>query len=336
MFPDHKKVVGRIDQRVSIYDARTPDFSVGRLIADCDIDVVHSSLWWSDRFVHEHRHELSEKVAWCITTHGCYETLIDKPHTDASFPRRFPEMLERVDEWIYIADKNLGVFDRYGYPERLSKINNGFEPEEPVELSKKSLGVREDSLVLLLVSRAIAEKGWFEAVEATKRLNHAGVAVDLMLLGEGPAAEALRNEETSPFVHLYGHVENVQDYIKVADIGDLPSYFTGESMPLVIIEMMAQGKPVVASNVGDIASMLTTSDKGRALIAGSVIPLADGKLPVNALVDAIMLLADPEARESAGAVGSRIFYERFTMSAMLKHYDRIYAANLTKRRLQVG
>ncbi len=336
MFPDHKKVVGRIDQRVSIYDARTPDFSLGRLIADCDIDVVHSSLWWSDRFVHEHRHELSEKVAWCITTHGCYETLIDKPHTDASFPRRFPEMLERVDEWIYIADKNLGVFDRYGYPERLSKINNGFEPEEPVELSKKSLGVREDSLVLLLVSRAIAEKGWFEAVEATKRLNHAGVAVDLMLLGEGPAAEALRNEETSPFVHLYGHVENVQDYIKVADIGVLPSYFTGESMPLVIIEMMAQGKPVVASNVGDIASMLTTSDKGRALIAGSVIPLADGKLPVNALVDAIMLLADPEARESAGAVGSRIFYERFTMSAMLKHYDRIYAANLTKRRLQVG
>lgn len=168
-------------------------------------------------------------MPWVITMHGCHETFLADPGIDASFPERMARMKERA-VWVYTAEKNLKVFETYGRPERLSRIANGMM-KEPVKqvLKRGDLGLREEALVLCLASRAIDSKGWNEAVRLTERLNRAGHAVDLMLIGEGPCAERIRTQAPA-HVTLVGQVANLQDYLAIADIGLLPSYFVGEGL----------------------------------------------------------------------------------------------------------
>ena len=326
--PDHEQVVAKIDSRVSLFDVRTEGFLFADLVAEFDVDVVHSSMWWADRYVHLHFAELPDHVVWCSTTHGCYETLLEHPEVDSTFPFRFTDMLERVDHWIYTAEKNLGVFNQMGHPKRLTKIDNGFEPEPGVAPPRDALGLREDSLVLLLATRAIREKGWFEAVEAVRQLNEAGLATDLMLVGEGPVAETMRADGVPEFVHLYGQISNLADYIAVCDVGLLPSYFEGESMPLVLIEMLAQGKPIVASDIGEIPAMMVRDGA----VAGAVVPLRGRPVDAGALAAAVASIANPEVRAAAGRIARSIFEARFTMAGMLEAYGEIYAERLAARR----
>ena len=326
-FSSHDQVTSLIDRRVALYDARAEGFSFARLVEEYDIDLVHSSLWWADRFVHENRRHLPDRTPWVVTTHGCYETLLRHPETDESFLQRFPDMLKRVDQWIYTADKNLEAFSKLGRPEHLVKIDSGFEPAPPVRLTREALGLRDDALVLLLASRAIEEKGWLEAVEAVAWLNRAGMPVDLMLVGEGPVGDRLRAGGLPPYVRLYGQVANLQDYIAACDVGLLPSYFLGESMPLVLIEMLAQGKPVVASDAGEIADMLTLHGQ----TAGVVVPLKHNRIFIEDLVEALHSLRSEATRAEKGRVAVEIFKARFTMNAMLGAYDDLYRRHIDWR-----
>ena len=141
-------------------------------------------------------------------------------------------MIERAS-WVYTAEKNMEIFNALGRPKKLCRIPNGMS-EEPAfqDLTHNELGLRADATVFCLASRAIVSKGWHEAVHLIKRLNDEGHAVDLMLIGEGPAANEIRKAAPA-HVRLIGQVANLQDYLNLADIGLLPSYFVGESLPLV-------------------------------------------------------------------------------------------------------
>lgn len=332
-FPDHEQVLPKVDSRVVLLDARSEAFSFSRAIAEYDIDIVHTSMWWSDRYVAERLAELPDETVWVLTTHGCYETLVANPKVDGSLPTLFPRMVDRVDHWVYTADKNLGVFDKFERPQNLSKVDNGFEPRRPVPWSRSKLGLRDGSLVVLLASRAIKEKGWFEAVAAVERLNADGLNVDLMLIGEGPVADDMRAKGTPEFVHIYGQVSNLEDYIAVCDVGLLPSYFEGESMPLVLIEFMAQGKPIIASDVGEIPDMMTDND-GQ--VAGRIIKRTKvGKISISGLVRAIMAYCPDTNRRAPAEVSLQVFKARFTMTAMINSYSELYRASAEARQLKI-
>src|SRR5690606_23755197 len=106
----------------------------------------------------------------------------------------------------------------YGHPRSEVRIQNGVDDEPGRPLTRKELRLRQNATVLCLATRAIPEKGWFEAVEIVERLNRSGERVDLMLIGDGPAADTIRSRRPE-HVRLYGQVANLQDYIAAADIG---------------------------------------------------------------------------------------------------------------------
>lgn len=317
-FPDHAEVVANINARVALYHADTMEMDFGELVSRFDIDVVHSSIWWADRYVHENIGETPD-LPWVITMHGCYETILDNPQTDMSFGTRLPDMLKRVNAWVYTAEKNRRVFAKFGEPSRLENILNGFEPENTVTRSREEFGLREEAIVLCLATRAIEEKGWFEAVEMTKKLNAKGIATDLMLIGEGPVADAIARQAPD-HVHLYGQVSNLGGYIEAADIGILPSYFAGESMPLVLLEMMVRGKPVIATDTGEIGMMIGDGNNA----GGIIVPLTQGRVDIEGFVDAIELLRDESLREDYGKRSAARFEEAFTMDKMLGSYCDLY------------
>ena len=331
-YPGHRAVRAKLDSRVALFDAGRADFSFERLLADFDIDIVHSSIWWADNLVLANSGAIPAHVPWVVTMHGCHETLLADPSIDPGFPSRMRSMLKRVDQWVYTADKNTQVFDAIGAPKRLLKIGSGYEPEPVHPIDRTAIGLSSGSFVLCLASRAIREKGWREAVEAVARLNADGRMVDLILIGEGPEADRLRTSGAPPFVHLRGQVDNLQDFIAAADVGLLPSRFLGESMPLVIIDFFAQGKPVIATDIGEIGSMIRDGEGD----AGTLLPLRDGRLRVEDLAEAIAAFhADRPLLETAGRHAARLF-SNYSMAEMLRAYERVYAAAAESRPAREG
>lgn len=317
--PSHPAMLAKIAPEVTCIDASAPGADLATLIQRFDIDAIHSSIWWSDCWVDNHLDDLPPEVPWVITMHGCHETILQAPQIDPSFSERMKRMIERAS-WVYTAEKNLEALKVLGWPKKLCRIPNGM-PEETdfQELTRKELGLRADSTVICLASRAIVSKGWYEAVRLTKRLNDEGHVVDLMLIGEGPVANEIRNAMPQ-HVYLIGQVVNVQVYLNLADIGLLPSYFVGESMPLVLIEMMAKSLPIVASDIGEIPWML-----GRgAEAAGLLVPLKAQRVDQEALYTAVKRMLVKMDRESVSCASRRRFEKEFTLQRMISQYRELY------------
>ncbi|CTQ32730.1 glycosyltransferase [Jannaschia rubra] len=318
--PAHPAVVSKIDPGVMFVTAGDPGATLPEIVARHDVDVIQSSIWWSDAMVESCAADLPDALPWVITMHGCHETLLAHPTVVPDFAARLDRMKARANAWVHTAAKNLAVFDRHGRPETLLRIPNGMaEDVAAPPLDRATLGLRPDAVVLCLASRALPSKGWAEAVDLTEAMNAEGHAVDLMLIGEGAMAAEVE-ARAADHVHLMGQVANLQDYLAVADIGLLPSYFVGESLPLVLLEMMAKSLPVVASTIGEIPAIVGTGPEA----GGLLVPLTDSGIDTGALLSATRRLLDPDLRTTMGARARARFEEDFTLAKMVDRYAALY------------
>jgi glycosyltransferase involved in cell wall biosynthesis len=120
--------------------------------------------------------------------------------------------------------------------------------------------------------------------------------------------------------HFSGPVTDTQAHLAGADIFVLPSRSEGFSN--AILEAMAAGLPVVASDVGGNAEAVQDG------VSGTIIPPEN----VGALADAIAgLLDDPERARSFGRAGKEIVARRFSNEAMLQRVVRVYRRLLDTR-----
>jgi len=244
---------------------------------------------------------------------------LNNSNIDPSFLESMRWMVKRA-KWVYTADKNLEVFDRIEQPEQLLKISNGTKEQTlTTDLSRSDLGLHDDSIVLCLASRAIESKGWFEAVRLVERLVGEGHNVELLLIGEGPAANKLR-EHSHKNVHFTGQVSNLHDYLNVCDIGILPSYFEGESFPLILLEMMSNSLPIIASDIGEIPSMIGTGDGA----AGLIISLCDSGINEDEFYNAVLEFLDSRKRAIVSKNSRTKYLENFSITKMVDEYRSIY------------
>lgn len=128
-----------------------------------------------------------------------------------------------------------------------------------VPRSKKvleGLNIKED-FVVGYVGRLSPEKNLPILLRCAQVLSD----VAFVLVGDGPQGEALKQAAT-PLKNVYfvGRQENVEEFYASFDILMLPSSIEG--LPLVILEAMACGTPVVASDVGAIAEVVNDGVNG--------------------------------------------------------------------------
>lgn len=291
------------------------------ICADMGIEVVHSHHAWVDMTLAMLLMGRAD-IRQVISTHGMYEMMT--PEQVASFR---PLLRNRIDAFVYTAQKNLAAFP----PDLVSagkfhRIDNAL-PSKPIQqMSRQALGLGDDDFVLCLVARAIPEKGWEEAITAITAANaRSPRRVNLLLIGEGPEFDRLRPRPAGDPVHFLGFKSNIRDYFAAADMGFLPSRFKGESAPLVLIDCLLAGKPVLASDIGEIRFMLDTPMG----LAGVLFPLQDWTIDTDGLADLIVAIAnDPERYAS---MVSRVpeAAAKFEMAAMVEKYEDVYRSVLT-------
>jgi glycosyltransferase involved in cell wall biosynthesis len=280
--------------------------------------VVHSHHAWVDNSILD---VLPEKtpVAQVVTLHGMYETILP-----ADLDRIVPRMLRRGTRFVQIADKNLAPFTSRGAdPARFTHIDNALAPVPPTPLSRADLGLPDDAFVLTLVSRAIPPKAWDEAIAAVTRARALTPRdIRLVLVGAGAVHDRLSDDPALPaFVTLTGFQSDTRGYFALADMGFLPSRFEGESFPLVLIECLQAGRPMIASAIGEIPRMLAAPD---GTLAGDLQPLTDWQVPVDDLAARIARFATDAALLDAAMAAVPAAAAKFDPAAMRAAYGQVY------------
>jgi glycosyltransferase involved in cell wall biosynthesis len=327
VYESHPEVLKAIPAHVPLLNASsfTPD-TLPPFLQRLGIKVIHSSLWWADKFSYycfaKHSFVLISSM------HGCYQTLVQDPGIDPIFESLLPEIVSRFQGFIFTSDKHSAVLSSLGhYPKHKTFIFNGFEQQQPSPKStalRHGIGLNPNATVLLLASRAVEGKGWDVAIKALRFLSNDSSSYQLLLIGEGPLKSSMMSLAhdlgIEKSVHFLGHVSRLVDYIALADICLLPTTFIGESMPLVLIEYLAQSKVVITTDVGSIPQMLEIDASSSAGISLDAKLLSPNSLA--AAIDSVLKDSDYAAQlQSKSALAFQKFNMRQCIRAHLDFYN---------------
>lgn len=220
---------------------------------------------------------------------------------------------EAVAEWL----KSSGVD-----PARIRVIHNGIPPppDDPGSAVRTKLGLPPDRPLLLCVGRLTAQKNYPLLLDALGRL----LDLDWVcgIVGEGEERERIalriRSAGLSERVRLVGRSTEVVGLMRSSDLFVMSSAWEG--FPYVVVEALACGLPIVATNVGGVRDGVIDGVTGYLVSPGSAEELADGIR---------RLLHSPETRRSFSSNGKRLFDDRFRIDAMLERTAAEYRALLT-------
>jgi glycosyltransferase involved in cell wall biosynthesis len=214
-----------------------------------------------------------------------------------------------IDEVIAVTTRQVPPLERLGYPRsRIEVVHNGVF-ERDVDGIEPSPELDGDEFPVLCVAGLRPEKRvdlFIEAVGAARR-EHPGLTG--YVAGEGRERERLEPLAAQNGVELLGARADVLELIAAAGAVCLPS--EAEAMPMSLLEAMALGRPVIATDVGGNAELVRHGETGYLL------PPGDG----HAVARAIAELADDPARaDRMGGAGRRLQRERFTGERMVEGY----------------
>jgi glycosyltransferase involved in cell wall biosynthesis len=167
------------------------------------------------------------------------------------------------------------------------------------------------------VGRLSPEKGQKWLLEALARLIHQGQDLHAVLVGEGRSLLDLQNQarrlRIAERVHFPRARRDIWDWLANFDLFVLPSEWEGVS--LALLEAMASGLPVIATNTGGTPEIVLDGETGL------LVPARDpGKLAE------VMqrLLGDPFLRDQIGQSGRAHALENFTIQNTVTRLNQLY------------
>jgi glycosyltransferase involved in cell wall biosynthesis len=144
----------------------------------------------------------------------------------------------------------------------ISKILNGYSFSGLAD-RKSEFRFDDSDFIYGMVGRGIREKGWCNVIKAFNRLEINNKK--LVLIGEGPEIDDLRNaHKNDDKIIFVGYAPKPVEYIKLFHVAIFASYYSGESLPTVVIEYLACNKPLIATEIGEVKEMLQTQSEERA------------------------------------------------------------------------
>ncbi len=229
-----------------------------------------------------------------------------------------PELVDRVVALGYPADRARVI--PYGVDADLYRPD-----EERRELARQRLGIAADARVLLAVGRMVSKKGFGDLLLAAPPLLERFADLRFVFAGAGDLLSTFeaRAREISDRIRFLGAVphEDLADLYRAADAFVLPAIHDRagnvDGLPNVILEAMASGLPVVASDISGIP--LAVEDQGTGLLVREGDAVALGEALST-------LLADPERARDWGRAGRAKVERDLTWDAVARRYEEAYAA----------
>jgi glycosyltransferase involved in cell wall biosynthesis len=223
------------------------------------------------------------------------------------------------------------------WPQKIFVVHNGvdttrFRPGSASHL-RKELGIPDQAPVIALFSSFKRQKNHAMFFRMAKRVRDRVPQARFLCVGDelhnglqgsaeyrGEMLALMESLGLRDVVRCLGNRDDVVDLYNLCDVTVLTS--SREGTPNVLLESMACGVPVVATNVADNA--LVVPD-GR---AGYVIPFDDDIAMSRRVQD---LLTDPDARRRMGARARDWVVQEFSTGALAKKTVNVYQAVLSRK-----
>ncbi len=185
------------------------------------------------------------------------------------------------------------------------------------EVTRREFGFHNNSVIVGVVGRLNKQKGLAFFLRAACEVLKVEKRVQFLIVGEGPQRYELERLSKrlgiDQWVVFSGFRADVPSVLSVMDIFVMPSLVEG--FPLSLLEAMAVGKPVIASNIGGIPEIVKDRE------SGILVPPRDPEALAEAIVE---LLKDRANWKVMGENGRQRVIEYFNVERMVRDYEEFY------------
>ncbi|MDA7503612.1 glycosyltransferase family 4 protein [bacterium] len=214
---------------------------------------------------------------------------------------------------------------------RIEVIYNGIDLARFENTSKKNasddirenLNIDSNDFVITLVGRLDYLKDHLTAVRTAECLMKSDFDFKMLFVGEGVERDKIEHEirqrQLEGYVKLLGTRHDIPQILKASNVCFLSSI--SEGIPLTLIEGMAAGLPVVATNVGGIPEVVIDDETGCLADSGDEKCLASHLLRVA---------QDDKLCRTLGQAGQTRAQEMFSVKEMHLKYQRLYDEMATR------
>jgi len=186
----------------------------------------------------------------------------------------------------------------------------------PVPGFAASVGIPPGAEVVGAIGRLAKQKGFDVLLEAFAQVGRERPGAFLVIAGEGherkDLARRVKRLGLEEAVSLPGFVEDMDSFYESLTVFALPSRFEG--MPNVVLEAMAAGVPVVATDVSGVGEIVEDGVTGR------LVPPEDSERLAGALLD---LLGDARERRSLRENALSLVRREFNLERMIDELDAL-------------
>jgi len=321
------------DLAESLEEANMPIRSLLDQLVKRRVSVAYARELWTlakeERFDLVHAHVYASAAAAAIATMGTGVPLVVTEHTEAVWRGRRPRLVtrwfcRRASRVIAVSDavKRRLVKQDDVPPAKIAVIPNAV-PANP-DSGSGTLPLRDelrDRPLVGVLARLQPEKGVATFLKAGARVAKVVPQARFIVVGDGPLRAELevlvRRLCMKRNVRFLGFRSDPRALIELLDVLVVPSLTEGA--PLVVLEAMAAGVPIVASAVGGIPDQIRHEGEGLLVPPGDPAALGDAVL---------RLLRDPGLARRMGAAGCRKAATVFSHAKMVARTEDVYRAAL--------
>ena len=295
-------------------DIRTV-FALRKYIVNHDIDIIHS-------------HKYKTNLYALLANIGLRKKLFSTCHNwlGDSLAMRFyawldKRILRNFDMIVGVSNEIRDELKKHVPHDKIMKVGNGIDIQKYKKLVGKNEAKRklhiDNKQVIGFVGRLSPEKGIGYLFRAVSNLINEGQDVCAMIVGDGEQAGALGEEaralQMADRVIFTGNRNDTPMLYAAMDVFVLPSL--QEAFPMVILEAMACGVPVVATRVGDVAEIIEPNTSGLLVEARDVTALQNAIKEVLTHKDAAAHMSEAARTRTE---------QKFSSVAMAKQYYSLY------------
>ena len=226
---------------------------------------------------------------------------------------RHRRMSRQLDKLLCVSQESARSYLDATLPPHLVRvIRNGIRAKTPLRDRRDvraAYGIAEDAKIVLTVARMTEQKGYHHLLAAVPAVVARVPGARFLWAGAGPwegyLRECCRQNGLSHYVSFLGHRMDVTDLMAAADLFVLPSLFEG--LPLVLLEAMRAGLPVIGTRVCGTNEVIMDGLNGRLVSPGDAPGLA------SAILDAF---AHPDRGARWGGEARHLVEQEFSAERM--------------------
>ena len=257
--------------------------------------------------------------------HILHQTIIPSIYNELIVKLLYRHTINLGDLVVFVCDNQMAYWiDRYKIDHhKCKRIYNGVDTQyfqanqvRPLKAGvfKPPYSISEDDIIIGICAVLRPEKRHTDLLEALKKVVDTGRSAKLLIIGDGPERTIIQKKintlNLNERVYITGFQKDVRPYIATCHIMATTSVAV-ETFSIAILEAMAMGKPILASNIGGASEQVVEGVNGYTYPAGNI----------DALARQLDRLMDRATLYKMGLKSRKFVVEKFSDHRMIALYN---------------